>query len=92
MGGGGGCDDRFAICQQPSRKTIQPSAGASKEESYVEEKWKMEEGDDYGAQSERRDWFIVKRDRGKWTIFQWIDGERERKREGGIRWKNGIFS
>lgn len=46
-----------------------------------EEKWKMEEGDDYGAQSERRDWFIAKRGRGKWTIFQWIDGERERERE-----------
>jgi len=60
--------DRFAICQQSSRKTIQCSAGASRwisegEEGgyYVEEKWKRAEvkaeGDGYGggAQSERRD-------------------------------------
>lgn len=48
----------------------------------------------YGAQSERRDWFIAKRGRGKWTIFQWIGRERERERKRqreGARWKNGIF-
>lgn len=56
------CDDRFAICQQSSRKTIQPSAGASRRVRRKKVTWKKnerwEEGGaegDYGVQSERCD-------------------------------------
>jgi len=99
--------DRFAICQQSSRKTIQRSAGASrwlseeeeeKKGGYyvIEEKWKRAEvkaeGDGYGRHSRKGAIDLLQKEAAVSGLFFNKSFENEKERERERERVNGLAS